>query len=212
MDKEEILSTLEKAVITGKRDEAIDAAKAALDSGLDPIEAINDGLVKGMTIVGDKYAAHEMYLPQVLLAANTMYGGLDILFPAIPSAALKDQVRVVIGVVEGDVHDIGKNIVKTMMTAGGYSVNDLGRDVPIETFVETTEADSAKVVAMSTLMTPTMDNMKSIVDGLLESGQRGNMKVIIGGAPTSQEFANTIGADIHAINAQQAVQKLKEAL
>jgi corrinoid protein of di/trimethylamine methyltransferase len=211
MEKEEILSTLENAVVTGKRDIAIGAARSALDEGLDPLIVINEGLVKGMTIVGDKYAAHEMFLPQVLLAANTMYGGLDVLLPAIPKAALDDQINVVIGVVEGDVHDIGKNIVKTMMTAGGFSVNDLGRDVPIETFVDTVESDSAKIVAMSTLMTPTMDGMKSVVDGLVESGRRGGLKVIIGGAPTSQEFADTIGADYHAINAQQAVKVLKGA-
>jgi corrinoid protein of di/trimethylamine methyltransferase len=212
MQREEILSELEQGVINGNKDLSVGAANNVLNSGLEALDAINNGLIKGMTIVGDKYATHEIYLPQVLMSADAMYGALDILIPAIPIEDSSARKGVVIGVVEGDVHDIGKNIVKAMLTAGGYDVNDLGRDVPVESFVENAEDHDAKLVAMSTLMTPTMDGMKQVIDGLIESGYRAKVKTIIGGAPTSPEFAEDIGADMHAINAQEAVTKVKEAI
>ena len=212
MTREQILAGLEKAVVGGNKSEAIKEANAALGTGVKALDAIDLGLIKGMTIVGDKYAARELYLPQVLLAADAMYGALDVLLPHIPREDAKKRVGVVIGVVEGDVHDIGKNLVKTMMTAGGMSCTDLGRDVPIENFVINVKEKDANIVAMSTLMTPTMDGMKRCVDGLIESGMRMKVKVIIGGAPTSQEFADDIGADLHGINAQDAVNKLKKVL
>ncbi|HUT27062.1 MAG TPA: cobalamin-dependent protein [Methanomassiliicoccales archaeon] len=212
MQGQEILAALENAVITGNKADSIKFAKEALDSGVKALDAIDNGLVKGMTIVGDKYAKHEFFLPQVLLAAASLYGGLDILLPHIPKDGTAKRVVGVIGVVEGDVHDIGKNIVKTMLTAAGLDMHDYGRDVPIENFVNSVKKDGASILAMSTLMTPTMDGMKSVVDGLIESGDRMNVKIIIGGAPTSQPFADDIGADMHAINAQEAVKKVKGAM
>ncbi|MDI3482307.1 MAG: hypothetical protein PWQ88_178 [Candidatus Methanomethylophilaceae archaeon] len=212
MNKEEILNGLSEAVILGKPDQARSYAQRSIDEGIDPLDAINNGLVKGMSVVGDRYAAREVYLPQVLMSANTMYAGLDILLPMIPSEELEDKKKVAIGVVEGDVHDIGKNIVKTMMTAGGFEVKDLGRDVPIETFISVAESIKTDVVAMSTLMTPTMDGMKDVIDGLIESGYRSKVKVVIGGPPTSPEFAEEIGADHRDANAQDSVAWLKEAL
>jgi corrinoid protein of di/trimethylamine methyltransferase len=211
MTREEILKGLEKAVLTGHKEAAIKDAHAALKAGMSALDAIDNGLIKGMTIVGDKYAARELYLPQVLLAATAMYGALDVLTPHIPVETTKKRIGVTIGVMEGDVHDIGKNIVKTMITASGFSVTDLGRDVPIGKFVTTTKEENAGVVAMSTLMTPTMDGMKQVIDGLIESGIRSKVKTIIGGSPTSVEFARDIGADLHGANAQEAVAKLKGA-
>ncbi len=208
----EILAGLEKAVIGGKKPEAVRYANEVLSAGVKPLEAIDNGLIRGMMVVGDKYAAHEYFLPQVLLAADSMYAALDILLPHIPKEAAEKRVDLVIGVVEGDVHDIGKNIVKTMFTAAGFNTHDLGRDVPADNFVQSTRQNNAGVVAMSTLMTPTMDSMKATVDALVEEGLRAQVKIIIGGAPTSQEFAEEIGADMHAINAQEAVQKVKGAL
>jgi corrinoid protein of di/trimethylamine methyltransferase len=212
MRKEEILAGLEKAVVAGKKQEAVQYAKDALAAGVKALDAIDQGLIKGMNIVGDKYGAHEFYLPQVLLAADSMYGALDVLLPHIPKAEADKRVGVILGVVEGDVHDIGKNIVKTMFTAAGYDVHDLGRDVPPETFVEKVKETKSHVLAMSTLMTPTMDGMKAVIDGLVEAGVRMNVKTIIGGAPTSKEFADDIGADFWAGNAQDAVVKVKGAL
>jgi len=212
MRKEEILAGLEKAVVAGKKQEAIQHAKEAIAAGVKALDAIDHGLIKGMNIVGDKYAAHEFYLPQVLLAADSMYGALDVLLPHIPKADADKRIGVIIGVVEGDVHDIGKNIVKTMCTAAGFDVHDLGRDVSPETFVAKTKETKSQVVAMSTLMTPTMDGMKAVMDGLVEAGVRMSVKTIIGGAPTSKEFADDIGADFWAGNAQDAVVKIKGAL
>jgi corrinoid protein of di/trimethylamine methyltransferase len=210
--REETLAGLEKSVVSGNKAEAVKNAHAALKAGVKALDAIDNGLVKGMTIVGDKYAVHEMYLPQVLLAADAMYGALDVLLPHLPVESAKKMVGVTIGVVEGDVHDIGKNLVKTMLTAGGFSVTDLGRDVPIDNFITVTKDKNAGFVAMSTLMTPTMDGMKQVIDGLVEAGIRMKVKTIIGGAPCSQEFAESIGSDFFGQNAQDAVEKLKGAM
>jgi len=212
MNKEQMLSSLETAIVSGKKEDSKKLAMEALQNGIKPLEAIDSGLIKGMMVVGEKYAAHTIFLPQVLLAADAMYGALDVLLPHIPKEAAAKRVNLVIGVVEGDVHDIGKNIVKTMFTAAGFNVHDVGRDVPADTFVSTARSNSAQVLAMSTLMTPTMDSMKATVDAMVEEGLRSKMKIIIGGAPTSQEFADEIGADMHAVNAQEAVAKVKAAI
>jgi corrinoid protein of di/trimethylamine methyltransferase len=211
-NKEEILSGLEKAVVTGKKAESIRFANEILAQGIKPLDAIDAGLIKGMMVVGEKYAAHTIFLPQVLLAADSMYGALDILLPHIPREDAAKRVDMVIGVVEGDVHDIGKNIVKTMFTAAGFNVHDMGKDRSDEEFVKAAREHHAQVVAMSTLMTPTMDSMKASVDALVEEGVRSQVKIIIGGAPTSQEFAEEIGADMHAVNAQDAVAKIRSLL
>jgi corrinoid protein of di/trimethylamine methyltransferase len=211
-NKDQLLTGLEHAIVTGKKADAARIANEVISSGVKPLEAIDAGLIKGMMVVGEKYAAHTIFLPQVLLAADAMYGALDILLPHIPKEAAAKRIEMVIGVVEGDVHDIGKNIVKTMFTAAGFNVHDLGRDVPADTFVTNARSVNAHVLAMSTLMTPTMDSMKATVDAMVEDGIRSKLKIIIGGAPTSQEFADEIGADMHAVNAQDAVAKVKAAM
>jgi len=212
MSKEEILNQLSDAVASGKPELAATAAKAALANKMDPLDAINNGLVKGMTIVGDKYAARQVYLPQVLMSAKTMYTGLDILLPAIPKAATANMKKCATAVVEGDVHDIGKNIVKTMLTAGGFIVLDWGKDVPLQKIIADSKKEKLDALALSTLMTPTMDGMKVAIDGLVESGYRKSVKVCIGGAPTSPEFAKEIGADHRDANASDCVAWLKEVL
>ncbi len=212
VDKERVLKGLEHAVVTGRKDESTRFANRALREEIPALEAIDAGLIKGMMVVGDRYSAHKIFLPQVLLAADSMYAALDILLPHIPKEDAAKRLNIVIGVVEGDVHDIGKNIVKTMFTAAGFNVHDLGKDLPPEEFVNASKANNAQVVAMSTLMTPTMDSMKASVDALVEEGVRSQVKIIIGGAPTSQEFAEEIGADMHAVNAQDAVAKIRSLL
>lgn len=212
MSNEEILKKLSDAVVGGKVNDSKAAAQEALDAGMAALDAINDGLVAGMSIVGDKYAAHQVYLPQVLMSAHTMYAGLDILLPAIPKAAMDKMLKAATCVVEGDVHDIGKNIVKTMLTAGGFDVVDLGKDAPIETIIDAVEKEKLNVLCMSTLMTPTMDGMKAVVDGLVENGNRSKVKICIGGPPTSPAFAEEIGADHRDNNAQDCVGWLKGAM
>ena len=212
MSKEAILNKLSDAVVNGKPDLAKEGASEALAAKVEALDAINNGLVKGMSIVGDKYAARQVYLPQVLMSAHTMYAGLDILLPAIPKAAVASMKKCATAVVEGDVHDIGKNIVKTMLTAGGFDVTDLGKDVPISTIVSDAKSKKWDVLALSTLMTPTMDGMKAAIDGLIENGYRKSVKICIGGAPTSPAFAKEIGADHRDANAQDCVAWLKGAL
>jgi len=210
MSKEDILNKLADAVLRGKMADAKAGAQEALDNGVPALEAINEGLVKGMGIVGDNYAAHKMFLPQVLMSAHTMYAGLDILLPAIPKADAAAMKKAIVAVVEGDVHDIGKNIVKTMLTASGFETVDLGKDIPAADICAKAEGEGAAVVAISTLMTPTMEGMKAVVEGLKESGYRSSVKVCIGGPPTSPAFAEEIGADHRDINAQDCVNWLKE--
>ena len=209
MSKEEIFEELANAVINCKADLSKAAAEKVLAEGINPVDAINEGLVKGMNVIGDKYAAHQIYLPQVLVAAHAMYAGLDLLLPAIPKEDLADAKKAATAVVEGDVHDIGKNIVKTMLTAGGYIVNDLGKDVAPSKIAETVKGEGIDILCLSTLMTPTMDNMKNTIDLLKEQGTRGNSTVTIGGPPTSPSFAEEIGADHRDNNAQDCVNWLK---
>ena len=209
MSKEEIFEELANAVINCKADLSKAAAEKVLAEGINPVEAINEGLVKGMNVIGDKYAAHQIYLPQVLVAAHAMYAGLDLLLPAIPKEDLADAKKAATVVVEGDVHDIGKNIVKTMLTAGGYIVNDFGKDVAPSKIAESVKSEGIDILCLSTLMTPTMDNMKNTIDLLKEQGTRGNCTVTIGGPPTSPSFAEEIGADHRDNNAQDCVNWLK---
>lgn len=205
MDESSILRELADAVVACNPPRAKKAAETALAEGMDPVRAINEGLVVGMGVIGDNYAERKMYLPQVLVAAHSMYEGLDVLIPAIPKDENVTSKKAITAVVQGDVHDIGKNIVKTMLTAAGFLVNDAGKDVPPATVTEAMLADQAEVVCLSTLMTPTMDNMAKTLHMIAESGYRDKVVVTIGGPPTTDAFAEEIGADHRDENAQQAV-------
>ena len=211
MTDDEILQKMCNAVIDCKIPIAKAAAEEALAAGMDPVLAINDGLVKGMSIVGDKFAAHQIFLPQVLVSSKALYAGLDVLLPAIPQGSLDDAKKAATAVVLGDVHDIGKNIVKTMLTAGGFVVTDIGKDIEPADIVKVVEDNKIDILCMSTLMTPTMDAMKATMDILNEKGLRGNCTVTIGGPPTSPQFAETIGADHRDVNAQDCVNWLHKA-
>jgi len=205
MDESSILKELADAVVACDPPRAKKAAETALAAGMDPVKAINEGLVVGMGVIGDNYAERKMYLPQVLVAAHSMYEGLDVLIPAIPKDENVAAKKAITGVVQGDVHDIGKNIVKTMLTAAGFIVDDLGKDVPPKTVVDKMLEDGSEVVCLSTLMTPTMDNMAMAVKLIAQSGYRDKVIVTIGGPPTSDAFAEEIGADHRDENAQQCV-------
>lgn len=205
MSKKEILKELADAVIVFSPERARLAAELALKEKVDPVEAINQGLIIGMGIISDKYAVREIYLPQVLVAAHAMYEGLNVLTPAIPKKSLGDSRTALTAVVEGDVHDIGKNIVKTMLTAGGYIVNDLGNDVPPIQISNEAKETSVNAVCISTLMTPTLANMEKTVKLMFDNGYRDKCIVTIGGPPTSEEFAEEIGADHRDDDAQACV-------
>lgn len=207
---DDVLAKLEKAVLDMNEDLARSSAQEVLSHKVDVVEAVNGGLIKGMKKVAEMYDKEEIYLPQVLASANAFYAAFDILRPHMLAGSKGMGKKVVIGVVEGDIHDIGKNLVKTMIEANGYDCIDLGRDVPIEDFVAKIAETKPEYVAMSTLMTPTMKSMRRIMEGMVEEGVRDGRKVLIGGGPIDQEFATEIGADFYGDDEGQAVAWLKK--
>lgn len=207
--EEEIFSRMGEAVIVGDIDGAKKAAQDSIDAGIEPWKAITDGLAKGMEVVGDKYETKEYFLPEVLISSEAMYAGLDLLLPLLKAAAEGVREKVVIGVVEGDIHDIGKNIVKAMLTAAGYDCIDVGRDVPTPNFVETADGEKARVIAMSTMMTPTLMSMKEVEEELDKRGLKGEIKTIIGGGTVTDEWKSKIGSDAYGKDAVEAVDKVK---
>jgi corrinoid protein of di/trimethylamine methyltransferase len=180
--------------------------REALDKNSAAIEILDNGLIPGMKEVGKLFASKEYYVPEVLLASEAFYAGFDILNPLIKTSLHKPKAKVVMGVVEGDIHDIGKNIVKVMMEASGYEVIDLGKDVPTEKFVESIEKEKPAVLALSSLMTTTMTHMGEIIEQLEKHKLRDTVSVIVGGAPVNEEFANKIRADGYSSDAPSAVQ------
>ncbi|MDO5861782.1 MAG: cobalamin-dependent protein [Thermoplasmata archaeon] len=209
MAKEQIFEDLANAVVNRDAGLAKNTAELALAEGVDPVEAINEGLVRGMNAVGERFAARQVYLPQVLASSRSLYAGLDVLLPAIPTDRLTGAKKAGTVVVEGDVHDIGKNILRTLLTASGYVVTDLGKDVPSDEVAEKVREESLDVLCVSTIMSPTMERMPEIIDLLKENGARSHVTVTIGGPPTSHSFAERIGADHRDDNAQDAVDWLR---
>ena len=208
----EILDKLADVVVRGKIKEAKPLAEQALAAGVDPKVIIFDALSKAMAVVGQKYESKQYFLPQVLLSAQTMYQALDVALPKLKVDANAVPGKVVLGVVEGDVHDIGKNIVKAMLTGAGLTIFDMGRDVPVKNLVEKVKSEGAQVLATSTLMTPTLAGMKEIERILKEENLKGKIKTIIGGGATSKEFSSQIGANAWAYDAVEAVQVVQGLL
>jgi len=201
--KEELHEKLKNGVVEYQEEEVQEAAQAVLDDGHDALEAIMDGLAAGMEVVGDLYDRNEYFVPEVLMCADALYAGLDILRPHIPADDGQVNAQVVIGSVQGDVHDIGKNLVKMMFDVAGWQVHDLGRDVPLENFVEEQLKTDSEVVAMSAMMTTTMLGMKKVIEMIKEKNP--NVGIMLGGAPVTQDVANLFGADGYAESAGNAV-------
>jgi trimethylamine corrinoid protein len=208
--EQEMLAAAKKAIIDYDVVKAEEVAKEALASGVDPVVMIEKGFTAGIAEVGDRFDSGEAYLPELILAADAMKAGTAVCEAAFPKGTIKAKKKVVIGTVEGDIHDIGKSIVASFLTANGFEVHDIGRDAPAEKFVETAHEVKADVVGASALLTTTMEQQKKIVEALKEAGLRDKVKIIIGGAPTSQEWADRIGADAYAENAAEAVAKVKQ--
>lgn len=204
------IASLEKAVLNMDEELATNAANEVLQKKLDVVGAVNGGLIKGMKIVAEKYDKEEIYLPEVLASANAFYAAFNILRPHMLGGSDAAGEKVVIGVVEGDIHDIGKNLVKTMIEANGYQCIDLGRDVPIEDFVQKVVDEEPKYVAMSTLMTPTMKSMRRIMEGMGDEDCRDGKLIMIGGGPIDDEFAKEIGADFYGKDESVAVKWMAE--
>ncbi len=205
--KKEIIDKLKEAVIEYDEDAAKEWAQVALDEGMNANDAIFDGLVTGMQKVGDLFEAQEYFVPELLMCADALYAGLDILKPHVKQMDLGVKGTVVIGTVEGDVHDIGKNIVKMMFDVAGFMVYDLGRDVPLDQFVEEQMKTDSDLICLSAMMTTTMVGMKKVIDDM--KAKNPDVKIMIGGAPVSQDIAEKWGADGYAADATNA---LKDAI
>jgi len=209
---EEFVNKLMNVVVSYDIEGAAKAAEDALQAGVDPVVAIEDGLARGVRIVGDKFGTAEVYLPELMVAVEAMKQAMKVLEPAIKEgerARRQSLGKVIIGTIEGDIHDIGKSIVSAMLTVAGFEVVDLGSDVPVEVFIEKTREVKPQVIGMSALMTTTMLRMEEVVRVLEKEGLRKNVKVIVGGAPTSKEWADKIGADGHGGDAMEAVEVMK---
>jgi len=203
--KEELFEKLKDGVINFKDDQVKEASQTAVDEGYPALEMIMDGLAAGMEVVGDLYEKQEYFVPEVLMCADALYGGLDILRPHVPKKEGGAVAQVVIGSIQGDVHDIGKNLVKMMFDVAGWEVYDLGRDVPLENFVKEQLRTDAEVVAMSAMMTTTMLGMRKVIKMIKEKNP--NVAIMLGGAPVTQDVATLFGADGYAESAGNAVQE-----
>ena len=201
--QEELLEKLKEGVVEYEEDTVKEASQQWLDEGYVALDGIMDGLAAGMEIVGDLYDKNEYFVPEVLMCADALYGGLAILRPHVPDTDEGVNAQVVIGSIQGDVHDIGKNLVKMMFDVAGWDVHDLGRDVPLENFVEEQLRTDSEVVAMSAMMTTTMLGMKKVIAMIKEKNP--NVAIMLGGAPVTQDVANLFGADGYAESAGNAV-------
>ena len=211
--KEELLEALSECVVEMEDEEVVDVANEYMEAGYPAFDGIMDGLVDGMNKASDLYDAEEYFVTDVLLCSDAMYAGLDVLRPHLPADDTGvEKPKVVIGVVEGDTHDIGKNLVKIMLDTAGFEMYDLGRDVPLDNFVDKAVEVGASIICMSTLMTTTMIGMKTVIDKLKERGIRDQFKIMVGGSPISQKYADEIGADGYSVNAVEAVKLAKRLM
>ena len=208
--KEQLLRDLSDSVVEMDEEKAVEVSHAALQNGIDAYEAIDKGLADGMERAGQLFEQEEYFVPELLICSDAMYAGLDILKPHLKASGDGEKQKLVIGVIEGDTHDIGKNLVKIMVETSGFEIIDLGRDIPPRQFVDKAIEVGAAVIGISTLMTTTMDGMREVVR-LLEAEQvRERFKVMVGGGPISQSFADRIGADGYAVNAAEAVRVARQ--
>lgn len=213
MSKEELVKQGMQAVLDGDEEAAMEVANQVIAEGINPVEIINEALTPAMTQVGDGFANEEIPLPGVLVAAEAMTKAIEIMEPHIPKEDMAKKLgTIVIGTVEGDIHDIGKRIVATMLRVYGFEVHDLGRDVPIDDFVEKAKETNADIVGSSSLMTTTMGGQKILEEKLSKEGLKDKIKTMIGGAACTQEWANKIGADCYAEDVNETVLKAKELL
>ncbi len=199
-------------LIKGKAPEVKELVQRAIDEGEDVQKVLNEGLVAGMSVVGAKFKANEFYVPEVLIAARAMKAGMEILRPILADKNIKGVGTVVLGTARGDLHDIGKNLVAMMLEGAGFEIIDLGVDVSPEKFIEAAKEKKADLVGLSALLTTTMPSMKDVVKAVGDSGLKDKVKVMIGGAPVTQSYADEIGADGYAPDAASAVDEAKQLL
>ena len=210
--QKEYLDKMAKMVVEMEDEEIGDLCREYLNEGYDPEDAIFNGLIKGMNEVGRLFEEEEYFISDLLICSDAMYNGIDVLKEKIESYGENNLATAVIGVVEGDTHDIGKNLVKLMLEVNGFKMIDLGKDVPCEKFVDEAIKNDAQFIMMSTLMTTTMANMKKVIDILNERNIRDQFIVMVGGGPVSESFAKDIGADAYSENANEAVKVAKSLI
>jgi corrinoid protein of di/trimethylamine methyltransferase len=209
-----LLEALQQAVIQGDVGKTDHLAKAAIEQGVDPLLALEEGLGKGIRMVGDAFGKEELFLPELIIAADALKAGTSILAAELKKRGVERKKigTVVIGTASGDIHDIGKTIVATMLTANGFEVYDLGVDVSPEMFVAAVQQHNANIVGISSLLTTSMINQPEVIKALIEANLRDQVKVIVGGGPLSAEWAEQIGADGYGVNAAEAVEKARALL
>ncbi len=213
VSKEELLKRLSDSVVEMEEEDVIEACNEYLQLGYPVFDGIMEGLIDGMNRASQLFEDEEYFVTDILLCSDAMYQGLSVLSPHLPSSEEeKVKPKGIIGVVEGDTHDIGKNLVKIMLETAGFEMIDLGRDVPLQNFVDKAKEVNASFVCMSTLMTTTMGGMNTVVELLKAAGIREQVKVVIGGGPISKKYAETIGADGYSANAVEAVKLVKNLL
>jgi 5-methyltetrahydrofolate--homocysteine methyltransferase len=205
-------ASMAETVITGNIAEVKKLTQQALDRGDKAQAILEKGLLPGMNFVGERFRAGDMFIPEVLLSAKTLNSAMDILRPLLSEAGAKDTGTIVIGTVEGDIHNVGKNLVVMLLEGAGFKVVDLGIDVPSEKFVDAVKTHQPDILGLSALLTTTMPKMKEVIESLEEAGLRKSIKVMVGGAPVTEKFAKDIGADGYAPNGGAAVDKAKALL
>ena len=208
----ELLEKMAKELIAGNEAEVKKLTQEAIDGGASARDVLDNGLLAGMDVVGKRFKAGDMFIPEVLLCARTMHGAMDILKPLLSEADQAGSGKVVIGTVEGDLHDIGKNLVAMMLQGGGFKVVDLGTNIKPQDFVAAVKEHKPNIVGMSALLTTTMPKMEETIEALKEAGIRDQVKIMAGGAPVTQDFIEKIGADAYGANAASASEKAKALL
>ncbi len=207
MSSDELLTQITTSIVEGEPDQTVELTRQALAAALEPLTIINQGLVPGMNVVGDRFQSGEYFLPHLIIAAQAMQQAMALLEPELRARqqTVKTAGTVIIGTVAGDIHEIGKSLVATMLAANGFQVHDLGVNVPTETFVAQVKEAGANLLGLSALLTTTMTVQREVIEALKDAGLRDQVKVIVGGAPVSQQWAETIGADGYAEDAVGAV-------
>ena len=208
----ELLGKMAESLIAGNIDEVVNLTKEALDGGAAPADILDQGLLAGMDVVGQRFKAEEMFIPEVLRCAKCMHGAMEILRPLLAETGAESIGTLIIGTVKGDLHDIGKNLVGMMFEGAGFNVVDLGIDKEPQVFVDAIKEHKAKLIGMSALLTTTMPKMGETIKAIQEAGIRDQVKILVGGAPITAAFAEDIGADGYASNAASAVEKGKELI
>lgn len=207
-----ILKSLSESLQGGDDKKVAELTEQAIQNKVPPKEILNDGLIAGMNVVGERYKKHEIFLPDVLLAAKAMYAGMDLLKSSFIKEDIPTLGTIIIGTVQGDLHDIGKNLVCIMLKGAGFHVIDLGNNVPPEKFIDTAKKENASVIGLSALLTTTMPVMKQVIDLLTKEKLKKKIKVLIGGAPVSDEYAVEIGADAYSYDSLHAVETVKRLM